>query len=451
MLRRKIEGQLLAWKGESRKALLVTGARQIGKSYSIRAFGKAHYRSYVEFNLLENGRAKKVFSEATDVADLINRIVLLSDVPLVDHDALVFIDEIQELPDIMTMAKFLVEDGRFSYAFSGSMLGTEFKGVRSYPVGYVREATMRPLDFEEYCWALNVPEAVLDDVRAAFVERVPVERYVHESLLRNFRTYLVVGGMPEVVQRYIDDGYALASTRSLQSELVAQYRHDIEKYAGAAALRVRDVFDRIPLQLEEPNSRFVVSSLGADARYGRYAKDFLWLVNAGVALKVERVSEAKSPLKRTELPSKFKLYHSDTGMLLSRYPQSTARAAYLDERAPNLGGVYENAVAQELVAQGIVPYYFLDAARNEVDFLIEGKCGRVVPIEVKSGRKFRNHAAIDGVLANRASRACEGVVLCRSNVEVEGKITYVPFYMCFCLSELVEAGEPDFAVRPAVW
>lgn len=451
MLRRKVEKFLLEWKETSNKALLVTGARQIGKSFIIREFGKSHYRSYVEFNLLEDERVKRVLAEATDATDLINRITLLAETLLIEHDALVFIDEIQELPDIMTMAKFLVEDGRFSYAFSGSMLGTEFKGVRSYPVGYVHELTMRPLDFEEYCWALNVPQLVLDDVRDALVERRPLENYVHDSLMRNFRTYLIVGGMPEVVQRYLEDGYSLNRVRSLQGELVVQYRHDIEKYAGPAALRVRDIFDQIPLQLEEPNSRFVVSSLGEDARYERYKKDFLWLVNAGVALKVEQVSEAKSPLKRTELPSKFKLYQSDTGMLLSRYPQSTARAIYLDERAPNLGGVYENVIAQELAAQGIVPYYYMDESRNEVDFLIEGKRGRVVPVEVKSGRKFRNHAAINNMLANKASRAQEGIVLCRSNIEIDGKITYVPFYASFCMSELTEAGEADFVMHPATW
>lgn len=448
MFKRKIEERFLDWKAQSEKALLVTGARQVGKSYAIREFGKRHYATFVEYNLLDDEEAREAFSSVANVTDLINRIILLADQPLQEGNTLVLIDEIQEYPDIMTMAKFLVEDGRFSYAFSGSMLGTEFKGVRSFPVGYVHEMPMFPLDFEEFCWAVATPPFALEEVHSAFADRRPVDTAIHEKLLRTFRSYLVVGGMPEVVQRYVDNGFVLSGVRELQTELNGQYRYDIGKYAGNRALQVRQIFDQIPLQLEEKNDRFTVAALGGDARYDRYEQDFLWLVNAGVALKVEQVSEAKSPLKRTEQPSFFKLYQSDVGMLVSRYPQSTSRALYLDERVPNFGGIYENVVAQELAAQQAKPYYFMREGTGEVDFVIEGESSHVIPLEVKSGRKFRAHAALDRMLANKESRIKEAFVLCRHNVEVSGKVIYLPFYMMLCLGDLQEAGDTEFVLAP---
>ena len=236
--------------------------------------------------------------------------------------------------------KALVEDGRFSYVFSGSMLGTEFKGVSSFPVGYVEHIVMRPMDFEEFCWANSVSENVLAGIRSCLVEKHPVENYIHEAMLKNYRAYIVCGGMPEVVQNYIDSGYSLVSTRELQTQLVDQYKSDISKYASTRAFNVRSIFEQIPVQLEAESHRFVVSSLGEGARLKKYEQDFLWLVNAGVGLMVARVTEPRSPLKRTEKTTAFKLYESDTGMLASRYPGSTARAVYLDMKTPNLGGLY---------------------------------------------------------------------------------------------------------------
>ena len=449
MLRRKVTERLLEWKRISHKALLVTGARQIGKSYAIRDFGRSNYGVYYEANLLLDADARESLTKARDAADFVSRVAMLSKQTLVEGDTLIFVGEIQEFPEIVTLMKALVEDGRFSYVFSGSMLGTEFKGISSFPVGYVERITMRPLDFEEYCWAVGVSAEVLAGIRDHMVNRVPVEDYVHEAMLRNFRSYLVAGGMPEVVQDYIDSSYSLIRTRQLQSELVDQYRTDIAKYAGKRAFAVRSIFDRLPLELEGENHRFILSSLREGARLDEYVEDFLWLTNAGVGLNVSRATEARSPLLRTESASFFKLYESDTGMLVSRYPQSTARAIYLDQKSANLGGVFENAVAQELAALGIPAWYYFTTAEGEVDFLIDGKKGKVVPIEVKSGVKVHAHAALDNLLAKPGLKIPEAIVLSRENVSQEGKVTYLPIYMTFCLDELVErevdAGDFRFA------
>lgn len=205
MLRRKIAAELERWlKSSEQKALFITGSRQIGKSYSIRAFGKANHATYIELNLMENRQAKDALLEARNADDFISRVTLLSGKSIAPGKTLVFIDEVQEAPDIMTMAKFLVEDGRCRWAFSGSMLGTQFKGVRSYPVGYVHELRMFPLDFEEFCWATGVSEGARQTIRDACISERPVPDYIHDAMMANFRTYTVVGGMPEVVQRFLD-------------------------------------------------------------------------------------------------------------------------------------------------------------------------------------------------------------------------------------------------------
>lgn len=448
MLKRKITDKLRLWKQSSGKALLITGARQIGKSYAIREFAKENYKSYFEINLLLNKEALKALQNATNTTDFINRILLFCSNPLVEHNTLIFIDEIQEYPEITTMIKGLVEDGRYSYVFSGSMLGTQFRGISSFPVGFVEMITMRPMDFEEFCWAVGVKQEHIQIAREGLVQQMPVENYIHNALMKDFRAYIVVGGMPEVVQNYIDSGYSLTKTRELQNSLVMQYEQDISKYAGTRSFEVKSIFDRIPVQLQCESHRFSISSLGTGMRFSSNNQDFLWLVNAGVGFLVPQTTEAKNPLRRTEQISRFKLYQSDTGMLVSRFPQSFARAIYLDYRSVNLGGIYENVVAQELVAQKIDSWYFNSSEVGEVDFLIEAKGGKPLPIEVKSGKKIRSHAALDRLLCINEYKLNQAAVFCSNNFSKEEKILYLPFYMTMFLDEFVEQ-EIDFTAAPA--
>ncbi len=258
--------------------------------------------------------------------------------------------------------------------------------MRSYPVGSVHELPMHPLDFEEFCWAIGVSGEALESVRRCCQDETPVEAYIHEALMANFRTYIVSGGMPEAVQRLVDSDGDIASVRQVLEGLNRQYRRDISKYAAVRSLQVQSIFDQLPVQLEGEARRFVLNSVDPQARYEKYQRDFVWLTNAGVALKTDLVDEPKSPLLKTANPMKFKLYQSDTGMLMARYPISLAQAAYLDEKDPNLGGVYENVVAQQLTAQGHQLFYYQTRKRGEVDFVVDAGNGKAVPIEVKSGR-----------------------------------------------------------------
>ncbi len=433
MLRRRIEQELAKWKNEPRrKALLLFGARQIGKSYVVREFAKREYDSYVEINFYEQADARKALTSASNLQDFLSRLSFFSNGDLVQGRSLVMLDEIQECPDIVTMAKFLVEDGRYDYVFTGSMLGTELRHVRSFPVGYATELHMYPLDFEEFCWAIGISDAALSAVRSAYENREPIDDYLHEAMLRNFRTYVVCGGMPEVVQRFLDGKGDLAAIRPLQAELNTQYELDISKYAPTRAPFIKSIFSQISQQLDDQTRRFIVNSIDPGARYDRYEQDFLWLVDAGVALKCDSVSEPRSPLLRTRQASKFKLYQSDTGMLVSRYPLSTARSIYLDNGEANVGGIYENVVAQELAAKGYELYYHAKGSRSEVDFVIDGRQGSL-PIEVKAGRAYRSHAALDALLATPDYHAEGGIMFSRANVEVDGNVTYLPLYMTSCL------------------
>ncbi len=449
MLKRKAYDKLVAWKARQtadRKALLVTGARQIGKSYIVRHFGQSEYASFVEVNLLEDERAKRTLSNAVDTQDFLNRLMVLTGGAFIDGGTLVFIDEIQESADIMTFAKFLVEDGRYDFVFSGSMLGSAFKGVRSFPVGYVEELQMRPLDFEEFCWSIGVAEESIHAVRQGFADEEPIADYLHEALSEDFRSYMVVGGMPEVVQRFVDGERSLAQIRPLQEELNRQYAYDISKYAGSRALQVQAIFDELPLQLEEEKAKFVLSSLGNHARYDRYEKDFVWLVNAGVALKTNRITEPKPPLRRTQRPSSFKLYQSDTGMLLTRFPQRFASSVYLDDRVSNVGGIFENVIAQELVAAGYTPFYFLTKKLGEVDFLIEGNQG-VIALEVKSGSDYLTHASLSKIMETRGYEITQGIVLCRSNFKKRDGILCAPWYATLCLPDLARSADIAINVK----
>jgi predicted AAA+ superfamily ATPase len=247
-------------------------------------------------------------------------------------------------------------------------------------------------------------------------------------MLAYWRTYLVVGGMPEVVQAFLDSDGDLARVREIQTDLVKGYQRDIAKYAGRRALNVRAIFDQLPLQLDNDSRRFVLNSIDDEARYEAYRQDFVWIVNAGVGLKTNLVREPRHPLEMTKRPGMFKLYQSDTGMLVSRYPMQTARDIYLDSKSPNLGGVYENALAQELVCGGYDLFYYMGKKRGEVDFVIENDAGAVVPVESKSSRNARAHASLNNLLATEEYALDLGVVFSRLNVERRGKVLYLPWY-----------------------
>ena len=312
MLRRKAYQKLLDWKKErNHTALCVFGARQIGKTTLIRKFGKENYRNFVELNFVSDTDAAGIFAGDLDVNTIITNLTAYTRQPMEPGETLVFFDEVQECPNVRTAIKFLVEDGRFDYIESGSLLGTKYKTVKSLPVGFEEIYRMYPMDFEEFLWANGVQEATIQYLKNCMDTKATVLPAVHETMTKLFYSYLVVGGMPDVVQTYVDT-HDIGKVIGVQTSLLELYRQDIARYAeGSEKVKIQAIFDAIPSQLNDKNRRFMVNSLAPTARLARYEDSFQWLSDAGVALPCYNVTEPQTPLKLNEKHNLFKLFLKD--------------------------------------------------------------------------------------------------------------------------------------------
>lgn len=429
MLKRKAMDRLLFWKEhKTSQALLVDGARQVGKTYLVREFAHRNYASFAELNFVEQPDAARAVSAAANADEAFARISAFVEGELVPGQTLVFLDEVQECPRVRTTIKFLVERyPEYDWVLSGSLLGIEMQNVESVPVGYLDSIQMYPLDFEEFCWACGLAPSVIDAAREAFERSEPIDAFVHERLLGLFHEYLVVGGMPAAVQLYVDE-HNIQSVRSVQQNIVARYREDISKYAGGRAHTVKRIFDLMPSELSQQNKRFIISDAVGKASFNRYENDFLWLVDAGVALPVYNVDEPRPPLAISQNSSLFKLFMSDVGLLACLCGMDVTRDMLAGRRDVLYGAIYENAVAQELAAHGFSLYYFKNKSMGELDFVIEHPRMTVLPLEVKSGKTYKRHSALTNVLATENYGIERALVLCEGNLEVEGKVTYAPIY-----------------------
>jgi len=432
MLQRKAYDDIKQWKDtKNRQGLLVTGARQVGKTFIIRAFAREHYARFAEINLIENRRAAATIEEAETAADLFMRLSLLSETELVPGETLIFIDEVQVCRETVTAIKFLVEQNDFDFVLSGSLLGVELKNIRSVPVGYLDTVTMYPLDFEEYCRARNVPEDVAKVVNTAFSKREPVPDFLHEHLMKLFYEYLIIGGMPAAVAEFVESKN-IQTVRRIQQNLILQNKHDISKYNENDALIIKDIYDLIPAELNSQNKRFVLKNMNKHARYGRYQECFVWLADAGAALPAYNIEDPVYPLKLSQTSNLFKLFMADVGMLTGAFLKDVAIEILGKNPNVNYGSIYENAVAQELKTRGFELYYYKNKKLGEVDFVIETVKGRILPIEVKSGKNYKRHNAIRNLLGR--GMATEGFVLYDGNLIRDGNITYLPVYMTGCFT-----------------
>ena len=429
MLTRKIEIELERFHADtSRRALLLTGARQVGKTYSVRRFGRSHYEAFVEFNFIRDKAAGDIFRNVADEHDILLRISALSKVRLVPGKTLVFFDEVQVCPEVVTFIKFLVDEGSFRYILSGSLLGVELKDLRSVPVGYLREVRMFPLDFEEFIRANGVGDDVIGSLRDAFTGRRSPDRVIHERMLRYHLLYLITGGMPAVVQKYIDTN-DIRQVLVEQQAIVREYLRDVAQYDDRLKMRLRHIYSLIPSELNKHNKRFYLKNVYDRGRFDRAESDFIWLKEAGVAIPVYNVDEPKIPLELAKKANLFKLFMNDVGLLCSLYMNGIQLRILNGGTEMNFGAVYENYVAQELIAHGFeTVYYYNSKRRGEVDFLVEYD-GAVLPIEAQSGRNFTSHAALDNLMSEKAFGISRALVLSRDGVvTTAGKTTYMPIY-----------------------
>lgn len=435
MINRKIDKYLDNFYKTNTKALLITGARQTGKSFSIRHFGTTHFESFIEINFVDMPEAVKVVSKAKSSKDILLRFSAITNQPLIEGKTLIFLDEVQECLEIVTAIKFLVEEGSYRYILSGSLLGIELNDLRSEPVGYLEIKEMFPLDIEEFFAALGVNQMVMDEVKEAWEQNRPVDSFVHNKLMELFRLYLIVGGMPAVVQKYLDTNN-LQEVLAEQQAIIHLYKRDIAKYDRNHKLYIEEIFDLIPSELNAKNKRFVLKNLNENLKFSRYESSFIWLKDAGVALPVYNVEEPVAPLKLSRSRNLFKLFQNDVGLLACQYADGIQLQLLTDAKSINYGSIYENAVAQELHAHGFDLYYFNSKKQGELDFVVE-KGGKTLPIEVKSGKDYQRHNALSNVMANKDYRIQQAYVFSNGNVSQEGRVLYLPIYMAAFLERQV--------------
>ena len=441
MINRKQENEIRDFLLNDKRALLVTGARQVGKTFTIRKVGKACFEHFVEVNFIEKPEALALFTEAKGAEDIILRLSAFANKKLVPGKTLVFFDEVQECKEVVTAIKFLVEEGSYKYVMSGSLLGVELNDLRSVPVGYMDEIEMYPLDLMEFAKAIGVADDVIAHLQACFEQRKAVDPFVHKRMLDLVHYYLLIGGMPAVVQKYLDTNN-LKTVLEQQRGIIRTYKRDITKYDVGHKLQIEEIYDLIPSELNAKNKRFVLRELGASARYARYESGLLWLSDAGVAIPTYNVEEPKAPLLLNKQRNLFKLFLNDVGLLAAMYGDNIQLRLLSGDNNINYGAVYENLVAQELNAHGFANgrglYYFNSKKQGELDFVIEYE-GSVVPIEVKSGKNYERHRALTNVMENEQYAVGQAFVFCHDNVEVRGKAVYLPIYMLM----FVEQGKID--------
>ncbi len=438
MLHRKIEPGIVDWIRNGEKALLIDGARQVGKTYIIRKSLENQGCEYVEFNLLDTPALVPLLAKSETVDDMITNLSLFADKPFVKGKTFIFIDEIQEFKELTTKIKFWVDEGSFRYVFSGSLLGVELKNLRSAPVGYLKTLTMYPMDFEEFLQLFNFTEELRDSLHKSFVERTPVNETVHDRMMQIFMNYLTVGGMPAAVKKFKE-------TRSLEdviaehNDIVTLYKKDFTHYETEDKKPyLTQIYDLIPAELNSANKRFNYADIKKGLRYERSEDNFVWLTQAGVALPVYNITEPTVPLLLSEKRSLFKLFLSDVGMLTTMYGRATKVQLLSGNKDINNGALYENVVAQELKAHGFKLYYYNSKRHGELDFVIE-YMGKVLPIEVKSGKDYQRHSALSNVMGIPEYSIGKAFVLTNYNVEVKGNVVYYPIYMLmFIRDEEVE-------------
>lgn len=428
MLRRKIYDELIEWKRTKRReCLLVNGARQIGKTYIIERFGRENYGSYIYLNFFKNPEYKEIFDGTLEAEEIYKKLSLyVKDVRFLEHDTLIFLDEIQDCPNARTALKFLAIDDKYDVIASGSMLGLHYKEMASIPVGYERTIEMFALDFEEFLWAVGMGEQAVAALKGYFDRREKIESGIHEQFMRKLREYLVVGGMPEVVNVFLktnnyQDAYAT------QKKIMESYSEDIKHYASASMRqKISDCYRSIPRQLAKEYTKFQYKVVSREGNARRYENCLNWLADAGMIKMCVNVSTPQFPPVAYEKPEQFKAYVTDIGLLTSLYGYETQASLVRDTlTGPAKGGIYENLVFDMLVKRGFtLNYYKNDRSTQEIEFLF-ARDGHVIPIEVKSknGTTLSLNKFIDEYAPPYAYKLTSG------NLGVNGAKITLPLYM----------------------
>ena len=442
MLYRKISKEIEAHlRSGSDKVMVVEGARQIGKSYIIREVGGKLFPNYVEINFVKDDESDGLFRDIRKTEDFYVTLSMVAGGKIGDKsDTLIFLDEIQHYPQYLTMLKFLREEGRYTYIASGSLLGIALRNSTSIPVGSIIRKPMFQLDFEEWLMAQGWGEEALDYVRECYKNRASLTQAQHNNIMGEFRKYLLVGGLPDAVNTY-QQTHNIVRVREIQESIRNLYKEDASKYEKESSkkLLVRRIYDMIVSQMENKKKRIVAKDIRDKKgdRFDWYAEEFEYLVSSGIALDVYAISNPKYPLSESVHKNLLKLYLNDVGLLTAQLYEHNITPVMKDQRSINLGSVYESVVAQELKAHGHDLFYYDNAKKGEVDFLVNNTAEMsVLPVEVKSGKDYTVHSALSRFLDNKEYNIHSGIVLGdEREVYTKGKITYMPVYYVMCMEK----------------
>ena len=433
MLYRKIESLIEEHlKSASPKILLVDGARQVGKTYIIRHVGEKLFSNFIEINMVEDSLGAKLFAETKSVEDFYLQVSMLhGDKMQEKENTLIFIDEIQAYPHLLTLLKFLSQDDKFTYIASGSLLGVTLSETTSIPMGSIRKVRMFPLDFEEFLYANGMNELVISSMRKKHERMEALDEPMHNKMMDLFRKYLLVGGLPDAVNAYLETKN-IQRVREIQNEIHDYYAADASKYDAERKLKICRVYDLIPLNMENKKKRVVAQSIEEKKgkTFADYQDEFEYLISAGIALNVQAISNPVFPLIESSGKNLLKLYLNDVGILTGILYGNNIRAILDDERSINLGSVYESVVASELAAHGHKLFYYDNRSKGEVDYLIDDYDSlSAVPIEVKSGKDYTVHSALSNFVKNEDYHIKKAFVVSNERtIKTAGKITYLPIY-----------------------
>ena len=449
MLYRKIASKIESFlKSEKKRMLVVSGARQVGKSYIIREVGMRLYSNFIEVNMEEDKQSNRLFENARTVEDFMIALSTIAGAKMKDSEkTLVFIDEIQAYSHLLTLAKFLVEDGRFTYIASGSQLGIALKTTQSIPIGSIELLSMYPLDFEEFLIANGVGELLINEMRRKFEAKEALNESLHMKVMDYFRKYLLVGGMPSAVNTYLSE-HNMVSVRNIHRDISLLYKNDAAKYESESLrkLKIQRIYDMVPSNLEKVKKRIVAKDieLKKGKRMADYQDEFEYLMSSGITLEVQAISKPSYPLVENSGKNLLKLYMSDIGLLTGILYHNDVLPIMNDKCGVNLGSVYENVVAQELKAHGFKLYYYDNKKNGEVDFLIDSvDLMSALPIEVKSGKDYYIHTALNNLLKVDEYKISNGIVFSNEEkVYNNGNVIYMPiYYVMFLRSSAFDNSE----------
>lgn len=435
MLYRKITKSIEKYlSSDADRMLLIEGARQIGKSYIIRHVGEKMFPNYIEINMEEDKLGDRIFAEAKTTKDFYMTLSMVAGDKMKEKEnTLVFIDEIQAYDHLLTLVKFLMQEKKFTYIASGSLLGVTLKNTQSVPIGSLDIQHMYPMDFEEFLYANGVGNLAIEAMRDSFNNAQALSDSMHNKMMDLFKKYLLVGGLPRAVEVFVEN-HNVVEFRSIQHEIHGLYGIDASKYEEEhdKKLKIRRIFDMIPSNLENKKKRVVMKEIEDKSwkRAADYSNEFDYLISAGIALEVKAISKPSYPLIENSGKNLLKLYLNDVGLLSSIFYRNNIKAVMEDIKSINLGSVYETVIAQELKAHGYNLYYYDNKKNGEVDYLIDDADNlSIIPIEVKSGKDYTIHSALDKFIANEEYSIKKAYVLSNEQkVYKENGITYIPIY-----------------------